>query len=124
LAGPLQRLTGSDSDDEGRISRTGQGRRRALLRKWGERWSKAGLTALIDFASDPEIRRQFITQLPGFLKTLIQRIGAALEVHASEPNTHSPVSGASCARQFPPGEVADFEARIPKDVASYLARVA
>ncbi len=42
------------------------------------------LTALIDLASDSEIRRQFITQLPGFLKTLIQRIGAAPEVHASE----------------------------------------
>jgi uncharacterized protein (DUF2267 family) len=63
--------------------------------KEAERWSKAVLTALVDLAPDSETRRQFITQLPGFLKTpllvepprlllmeheaFIQHIGAALE---------------------------------------------
>jgi uncharacterized protein (DUF2267 family) len=108
--------------------------------KKAERWSKAVLTALIDLAPDSETRRQFITQLPGFLKTpllaepprvllmeresLIQRIGAALEVHASEAERALACVWSVLRKAVSAGEMADFQARVPKDVAAYLARVA
>jgi uncharacterized protein (DUF2267 family) len=107
--------------------------------KEAERWSKAVLTALIDLAPDSETRRQFITQLPGFLKTLllaepprllvmeheafIQHIGAALEVHASEAERALTCVWSVLRKAISAGEMADFQARVPKDVASYLARV-
>jgi uncharacterized protein (DUF2267 family) len=103
------------------------------------RWSKAVLTALIDLAPDSETRRQFITQLPGFLKTpllaerprllvmehdaFIQHIGAALEVHASEAERALTSVWSVLRTAISAGEMADFQARVPKDVASYLARV-
>ena len=107
--------------------------------KEAERWSKAVLTALIDLAPDSETRRQFITQLPGFLKTpllaerprllvmehdaFIQHIGAALEVHASEAERALTSVWSVLRKAISAGEMADFQARVPKDVASYLARV-
>ena len=108
--------------------------------KEAERWSKAVLTALIDLAPDSETRRQFITQLPGFLKTpllaeasrillmdheaLLQHIGAALEAHASEAERALTCVWSVLRKAISAGEVADFQARVPKDVAAYLARVA
>jgi uncharacterized protein (DUF2267 family) len=107
--------------------------------KEAERWSKAVLTALIDLAPDSETRRQFITQLPGFLKTpllaepprllvmereaFIQHIGAALEVHASEAEHALTCVWSVLRKAVSAGEVADFQARVSKDVGSYLARV-
>ena len=107
--------------------------------KEAERWSKAVLIALIDLAPDSETRRQFITQLPGFLKTpllaerprllvmehdaFIQHIGAALEVHASEAERALTSVWSVLRKAISAGEMADFQARVPKDVASYLARV-
>ena len=107
--------------------------------KEAERWSKAVLTALIDVAPDSETRRQFITQLPGFLKAplldepprallmdheaFVQHIGVALEAHASKAE-HALTSVWSVVRKaISAGEIADFQARIPKDVAAHLARM-
>ena len=85
------------------------------------------------------LRRQFITQLPGFLKTpllaepprllvmeheaFIQHIGAALEVHASEAERALTSVWSVLRKAISAGEMADFQARVPKDVGSYLARV-
>ncbi len=108
--------------------------------KEAERWSRAVLMALVDLAPDSETRRQFITQLPGFLKTsllaeaprtllmdheaLLQRIGAALETHAPEAERALTCVWSVLRKAVSAGELADFQARVPKDVASYLARVA
>jgi uncharacterized protein (DUF2267 family) len=108
--------------------------------KDADRWSKAVLTALVDLAPDSETRRQFITQLPGFLKTpllaeaprgllmdretLLQRVGAALGTHASEAERALTCVWRVLHRAISAGEIADFQSRVPKDVSSYLARVA
>ena len=105
-----------------------------------ERWSKAVLTALVDLAPDPETRRQFITQLPGFLKTplretaprallmdheaLLQRVGAELGVHASEAERVLTCVWSVLREAISAGEIADFQARVPHDVASHLAGLA
>jgi uncharacterized protein (DUF2267 family) len=105
-----------------------------------ERWSRAVLTALADLAPDSETRRQFITQLPGFLKTplrdaaprgllmdheaLLQRIGAELDVHAPEAERALTSVWRVVRTAISAGEIADFQARIPDDVRSHLARVA
>ncbi len=107
--------------------------------KEAERWSKTVLTALVDLAPDSETRRQFIAQLPGFLKTpllaepprllvmghdtFIQHIGAALGVHASEAERALISVWSVLRKAISTGEMADFQARVPKDVASHLARV-
>lgn len=107
--------------------------------KEAERWSKVVLTALIDLAPDSETRRHFISQLPGFLKTpllaeppralimdhdgLIQHIGAALEAHATEAERALTCVWSVLRKAISAGEMADFQTRVPKDVASYLARV-
>ena len=108
--------------------------------KRAERWSKAVLTALIDLVPDSETRRQFITQLPRFLKTpllaeaprrllmdhetLLQHIGAALQTHAPEAERALTCVWRVLRKAISSGEIADFQARMPKDVAAYLARLA
>ena len=108
--------------------------------KEAERWSKVVLIALADIAPDSESRRRFIAQLPAFLKTavlaeaprallmdhetLLQRIGAALGAHASEAERALTSVWSALGKAISAGEIADFQARVPKDVASYLARVA
>jgi uncharacterized protein (DUF2267 family) len=105
-----------------------------------ERWSKAVLAALVDLAPDSETRRQLIAQLPGFLKTplrdsgprgllmdheaLLQRIAAGLGAHAPEAERVLACVWGVLRRAISAGEIADFQARVPQDVASYLARVA
>ena len=108
--------------------------------KEAERWSKVVLIALADIAPDSESRRRFIAQLPAFLKTavlaeaprallmdhetLLQRIGAALGAHASEAERALTSVWSALGKAISGGEIAEFQARVPKDVASYLARVA
>jgi uncharacterized protein (DUF2267 family) len=108
--------------------------------KEAERWSKAVLTALTELAPDSETRRHFITQLPGFLKAplldetprallmdrdaLLQRVGAALGTHVVEAERAVACVWSVLRRAVSAGEIADFQARVPSDIASYLARVA
>jgi uncharacterized protein (DUF2267 family) len=106
-------------------------------RKEAERRAKAVVSALAQMVPDSESRRHFATQLPGFLKShllaerprylkmtddaLLQHIGRALEMHVPEAQrTLRTVYGV--LRQAVPGELADFEARIPKHIASLLGR--
>jgi hypothetical protein len=92
--------------------------------------------ALADLAPDAETRRQLITQLPGFLKShlqaqacrsllmdreeLIQHVGAALDLHASDAQGALLAVWGVIRRAVSPGELVDFEARVPKDVAGFL----
>lgn len=108
--------------------------------KEAERWAKVVLGALVDLAPDSETRRQFITQLPGFLKThlagetprslpldrdaLLQHIGAALGTHVSDAERALTCVWSVLRRAVSAGEIADFQARVPKDIAAYLKRVA
>ncbi len=104
--------------------------------KEAERWAKAVAGALADLAPDSETRRQLITQLPGFLKShlqaevrrslvmdrdaLIQHVGAALDLHAPAAQRALLAVWGVIRRAVAPGELADFEARVPNDVAAFL----
>jgi len=107
-------------------------------RKEAERRSKAVLSALAQMAPDAETRRHFATQLPGFLKSyllaerprylkmtpdaFLQHIGRAVEAHVPEAQrTLRAVYGALRAA-VASGEIDEFEARIPKDIAALLRR--
>lgn len=109
-------------------------------RKDAERVSAAVLIALSHLAPDSQTRRQFVTQLPGSLKNrilaeaprsllmdreaLIQHLGATLDVHAPEAERLLRAVYAVLRTAVSPGELEDFEARIPKDVATLLRSVA
>jgi uncharacterized protein (DUF2267 family) len=106
-------------------------------RKEAERWAKAVAAALADVAPDSETRRQFLAQLPGFLKAdlqarrprgllmdqeaLIQHVGAALDVHAPEARGAVLAVWRTIRQAVAAGELADFQARVPRDVAALLA---
>jgi uncharacterized protein (DUF2267 family) len=105
-------------------------------RKDAERWAKAVAGALADLAPDAETRRQFITQLPRVLKShlrtetrpallmgreaLIQHVGAALGVHAPEARQALLAVWRVIRHAVSAGELADFEAKVPTDVAALL----
>jgi uncharacterized protein (DUF2267 family) len=105
-------------------------------RKEAERWAKTVAGALADLAPDAETRRQLITQLPRVLKShlqeqtrpalvmdheaLIQHVGATLGVHAPEARRALVAVWGVMRRAVSSGELADFEARIPRDVAAFL----
>jgi uncharacterized protein (DUF2267 family) len=108
--------------------------------KDAERVSIAVLIALSHLAPDSETRRQFVTQLPGALKrrllaeaprslsmdrdALIQHVGAALDAHAPEAERLLRTVYAVLRTAVSPGELEDFEAGIPGDIAMLLRRVA
>ena len=107
-------------------------------RKEAERWSTEVLRALTHLLSEAEIRRHFISQLPGFLKArlrdepphvLLMDREAFLQHVASALGTHVP--GATPAvrvvydvlkEALSPGQIAEFEAHVPKDIALFLER--
>ena len=105
-------------------------------RREAERWSKAVLTALSRLAPDSETRRQLITQLPGFLKrpllaetphallmdgeALIQQVAADLDMRAPLAERAVRTVYGVLRQAVSAGELADFEARIPQDVARLL----
>lgn len=107
--------------------------------KDAERWARCVVDALAQLAPDSQTRRQFVTQLPGFLKThlrseppslivmdreaLIQHVGAALGVRAPEAQRALATVWRVVRKAVAPGEIADFETRIPPDVAAFLARL-
>lgn len=108
--------------------------------KEAERWSKAVLGALTHLVSDSMTRRHFITQLPGFVKrpllaeppqsllmdpeALIQHVGARLGTRPPEAERALAAVWGVLRRAIAAGELEDFQARIPEDVAAYLRRLA
>jgi uncharacterized protein (DUF2267 family) len=107
-------------------------------RQDADRWSMAVLGALCDLLADAETRRHFLTQLPGTFKarllteepgtydmdpdTLVQRIAATLGVHAPEGERALRAVYRVIKEAVSPGQVAEYEARLPKDVAVFLER--
>lgn len=105
-------------------------------RKEAERWAKAVVGALADLAPDSESRRQLITQLPGSLKShlqmqprrslvmdrdaLIQHVGAALDLHAPDAQRALLAVWGVMKQAVAAGELAEFEAQVPEDVAAFL----
>jgi uncharacterized protein (DUF2267 family) len=109
-------------------------------RKEAMRWSTAVAAALIDLAPDAEARRKLVTELPGFLKSrlreraphplamdaeaLIQHVGAALDLHAPDAQRALLAVWGVMRRAVSPGEIAAFEARVPRTVATLLETAA
>jgi uncharacterized protein (DUF2267 family) len=105
-----------------------------------ERWSKAVASALARLSPTPKGRRHFLTQLPGFLKAhllsetphalvmdreaLLQHVGAALGVHTPEAQRALLVVWGVLKQAVSAGEIEDFEASIPHDIAALLGRAA
>jgi len=103
-----------------------------------ERWSTAVLTALGHLAPDSETRRHFVSQLPGRLKSgllaeaprsfvmdrdgFLQHLGSALGTHAPEAEIALRAVYGVLKEALSAGEIADFEAHIPKDIAALLER--
>ncbi len=107
-------------------------------RKEAERWSTAALRALTELLSESEPRRHFVAQLPGFLKSrlrdepspalrmdrdaLVQHVGAALGTHAPEGARALRIVYRVLKEAVSPGQIAEFETHIPKDVVAFLER--
>jgi uncharacterized protein (DUF2267 family) len=107
-------------------------------RQDADRWSMAVLGALCDLLADAETRRHFLSQLPGTFKarllanepgaydmdrdTLVQRVAAALGVHAPEGERAVRVVYRVLKEAVSPGQLAEYEARLPNDLAVFLKR--
>jgi uncharacterized protein (DUF2267 family) len=105
-------------------------------REDAERWSMAVLGALSDLTADPAHRRHFVTQLPGVLKaqllvgeprafdmdpdTLVQRVAGALDTHAPEGTRATRVVYRVLKEAVSPGQIAEFEADLPRRLVVFL----
>lgn len=109
-------------------------------RKEAEQWSAAVLTSLSHLLPDSETRRHFVSQLPGRLKSrlldepprsllmdrdaFLQHLGSALGTHAPGAEMALRAVYNVLKQAVSAGEIADFEAHIPKDIAAFLERQA
>lgn len=107
-------------------------------RQDADRWSMAVLGVLCDLLADTETRRHFLSQLPGSFKArlltrepatydmdwdaLVQRVAAALGVHATEGERALRAVYRVIKEAVSPGQLAEYEARLPKDLAVFLER--
>jgi uncharacterized protein (DUF2267 family) len=105
-------------------------------RQDADRWSMAVLGVLSDLLADAEGRRHFLSQLPGTLKarllaaepgayemdrdTLVQRIAAALGVHAREGERVLRAVYRVLGEAVSAGQLAEYKACLPKDLAAFL----
>jgi uncharacterized protein (DUF2267 family) len=101
-----------------------------------ERWSAAATRALAQLLPESELRRHFVSQLPGFLKSrlqdhpppalsmdreaLIQHVAAALDAHAAQGERALRTVYGVLKQAVSPGQIAEFEAHVPGDVALFL----
>lgn len=106
--------------------------------KDAEQRSKAVVTVLAQMLPNAESRRHFAAQLPAFLKShllaeraryltmtpdaFLQHIGRTLDAHAPEAKRTLRVVYGVLKEAVAPGGIADFEQRIPKDIAALLPR--
>jgi uncharacterized protein (DUF2267 family) len=102
-----------------------------------ERWSAAAMQALAQLMPETELRRHFISQLPGFLKSrlqdhpppalimdrdaLIQHVAASLEAHAAEGERALRAVYRVLRQAVSPGQITEFEAHVPRDVVLFLS---
>jgi len=105
-------------------------------RKEAERWSLAVLTSLNHLLPNSETRRHFVSQLPGRLKSrlrdepprslllnrdaFLQHLGSALGTHAPGAETALRAVYGVLKQAVSEGEIADFEAHLPKEIAALL----
>jgi uncharacterized protein (DUF2267 family) len=103
-----------------------------------ERWSTAVVRGLIQLLPEAELRRHFVTQLPGFLKSplraeaapallierdaFVQHVAAALGVHATEGERALHTVYEVLKEALSAGQITEFEARIPKEIVAILER--
>ena len=101
-----------------------------------ERWSMAVLGVLCDLLADAATRRHLLSQLPGTFKarllakepsaydldadTLVQRVAAALGVHAPEGERAIRVVYRVLKEAVSPGQLAAYEASLPNQIAVFL----
>jgi uncharacterized protein (DUF2267 family) len=106
--------------------------------KEARRWSIAVLRALADLLPDPQAKRHFLSQLPGTLKAalreepprtllmdrdaLVQHTAAMLDAHAREGERALTTVYGVVRDTLSPGQIAAFEARIPKEIRAFLER--
>ncbi len=104
------------------------------------RWSTAAVRALAQLTPEPELRRHFISQLPGFLKSplhddpppalltdrdgFVQHVAATLGTHAPEGERAVHAVYRVLKEALSAGQIAEFEASIPGDIAAFLERAA
>jgi uncharacterized protein (DUF2267 family) len=105
-------------------------------RQAAEQWAVEVAAALLRLLGEAEMRRHFVSQLPGFLKSrllqepphpLAMDREAFLQHVASRLDTHVPgaeravraVCGALKAA-VSPGQIADLERHLPRDLAALL----
>jgi uncharacterized protein (DUF2267 family) len=107
-------------------------------RKEAEHWSIEILRALSHLLSEAEVRRHFISQLPGDLKSrllmeppraltmerdaFIQHVASALGAHAPEGARALKAVYGVLKEALAPGQITQFEAHIPKEIAAFLER--
>jgi uncharacterized protein (DUF2267 family) len=122
--------------DRGHERRRRAGACSLATRKDAERCAKAVAIALADLAPDSQTRRRFISQLPRVLKSalqaetpsglmmdreaLIQHVAAALDVHAPEGRRALLAVWGVIRRSVSQGEIAAFQAHLPRDIAALL----
>lgn len=106
--------------------------------KDARRWATEVLRALADLLPEAQVRRHFVSQLPGALKSslrteaprgllmdrqaFVQHVGAMLGVHAADGERALRAVYRVLKEAVSPGQIAQFEARIPQDVAAFLGR--
>lgn len=116
----LQEAGGLESEDEAR------------------RLATAVLRALSHLLSESEVRRHFLSQLPGSLKAtllaepprglimdrnaLTQHVAAALDAHAPDGERALRTVYRILKESVAPGQIAEFERHVPRDVAAFLER--
>lgn len=105
-------------------------------RQESEAWVLAVLVSLSDLLPDSEIRRHFISQVPGLLKSrlleepprglvmtrdaFVQHVGKTLGIHARRAETAIRAVYGVLKEAVSAGQLADVEAHVPKEVASLL----
>ena len=106
--------------------------------KEAELWSFGVLGALTQLLSEAEVKRHFISQLPGEIKSrlfaepahalsmdrnaFIQHVASTLGVHAPEGERALRAVYRVLKDALSPGQISEFEAHIPKEIAAFLER--
>ena len=102
------------------------------------RWATEVLRALAHLLPEAQVRRHFVSQLPGALKArllaepprallmdrgaFVQHVAAALGAHAADDERALRIVYRVLKEAVSAGQIAQFEAHIPKDIASLLEK--
>jgi uncharacterized protein (DUF2267 family) len=106
--------------------------------KRAEEIALAVTRSLSRLVADSAVRRHFITQLPGFLKSelrehppdwlvmdreaWLQHVASTLDTHVPDASRAVHAVWAGLKAAVSPGQIAEFERHIPADVVAFLER--